>query len=121
MKKLDIDAILSRIAKIEGIKFSDTELGEVLGKKRSTVSSWRLRGSIPFADIIEYCEKKRVSLDGVFFDAPLDFNVDAVEAIMDALDGHDLPPKKRRKIIAMVAAKWPMSTQEIKLLIELAI
>ena len=124
MKKLDLnlDDILHRIAAIEGIAFSDTELGTVLGKARSTVSSWRQRNSIPYADIIEYCIKNSVSLDAVFLNAqPTTLSTEAVHAIIEALSGHTLEEEKRRKIVELVAAKWPISAEELKLIVELAI
>lgn len=122
MNNLELDSILMRIAEIEGIRFTDTELGNVLGKQRSTVSSWRKRGSIPFADIFEYCSKKQISLDTVFLGTTQStLNIPAVEAIVHAVAGHELSPAKLRKIIELVSSKWPLSQDEIKMVVELAI
>lgn len=122
MKNLHLDNILKRIAEIEGIRFTDTELGKVLGKQRSTVSSWRKRGSIPFADIFEYCERQKISLDSVFLGTKsTSLPIEAVQAIVSAVNGHDLNHDKLRKVIELISAKWPMSAEELKLIVELAI
>lgn len=121
MNKLELDTILMRIAEIEGIRFNDTELGRVLGKQRSTVSSWRKRGSIPFADIFEYCLDKSLSLDAVFLGTQSAINTDAVDAIVAATQGKTLTQEKRRQVIKLALAKWPLSQEELTLIIELAI
>lgn len=122
MIKINLDEILARIADIEGIKFTDTELGIVLGKQRSTVSSWRGRGSIPYADIIEYCAKKNVSLDTVFFNKTTNtISIDIMAAIMKEKQAHALKPAKLKKVVELVASKWPVNQKEIKTIIELAI
>lgn len=52
---LDIDLIINRLKKSLNIN-SDTELAEILGVGKSTISNWRKRNTIDYAVIFTLCE-----------------------------------------------------------------
>jgi len=57
--------ILDEIRTLKGLG-SDAALGELFGVKQSTVASWRGRNSIPYEEIIAFCVKEGISIDGLF-------------------------------------------------------
>ncbi len=121
---MTLDHILSRIAENAGVEPKDSELGKVLGKARSTVSSWRQRGSIPYAEVFEYCAKNGVSLDAIFLGERTESGVlpvDAVSQVITAINGRKIEPAKLNQLLAMVVSRWPMPSNELKALIDLAI
>lgn len=55
--------ILDEIRSIRGLK-SDAQLGKLLGGiSQNTISSWRVRNSIPFKKIVTFCHREGQSLD----------------------------------------------------------
>ncbi|MDD5106090.1 MAG: hypothetical protein PHC49_10785 [Desulfuromonadaceae bacterium] len=59
--------ILDEIRARKGLG-SDTALGELFGVKQSTVGSWRARNTLPFADVIAFCDKEGISTDVLFIE-----------------------------------------------------
>jgi transcriptional regulator with XRE-family HTH domain len=57
--------ILDEIRLLKGLG-SDGALGEALGIRQSTVSSWRARNSLPYDVIINFCIKEGISTDALF-------------------------------------------------------
>jgi Bacteriophage CI repressor helix-turn-helix domain. len=62
MNKKSVDAVLARLASVLGAK-NDSELCRMLGVNRQTLSSWRGRGSVPYALCIKLAEEHGWSLD----------------------------------------------------------
>lgn len=62
MNKNSVDAVLARLAGALGAK-NDSELCRMLGINRQTLSSWRGRGSVPYALCIKLAEEHGWSLD----------------------------------------------------------
>ncbi len=58
--------ILDEIRKLKRLK-SDASLGQIFGVKQTTISSWRLRNSLPYQDIVAFCAKEGLSTDTLFF------------------------------------------------------
>lgn len=57
--------ILDEIRRLKGLE-SDTALGAIFGVKQSTVASWRARSSLPYEEIIAFCDREGVSTDELF-------------------------------------------------------
>lgn len=55
------DEIFDTIKKLKGLE-TDTALAELLGTKPSTVATWRSRGTIPYDDIVSFCERENVPM-----------------------------------------------------------
>src|SRR5690606_6048108 len=62
MRKDQIGDVLSRLAEVYGAG-TDTELARALDVTSSTISSWKARGSIPYAKCVEASQERGVSLD----------------------------------------------------------
>jgi len=58
--------ILDEIRKLKRLK-SDATIGQIFGVKQTTISSWRLRNSLPYQDIVAFCAKEGLSTDTLFF------------------------------------------------------
>jgi len=56
-----IHEILSVIRELESVD-KDTELAELLEVGPSTLSTWKKRGTIPYAVLLRYCEQHHLSL-----------------------------------------------------------
>ncbi|MCW8856079.1 MAG: helix-turn-helix domain-containing protein [Kangiella sp.] len=56
-----IDAVLSRLCDFFDIK-TDNDLADRMGEKRSTFGSWRARGSIPYAKLIDYANEHDINI-----------------------------------------------------------
>lgn len=61
-----LDEILDRIRSVAGIS-SDSALSRVLGAGRSSVATWKKRGTIPCMQLIEFANDHDLSLDWLFF------------------------------------------------------
>jgi len=59
-----VDEVLGRLAQILEVK-NDTELAEALSVARTTLSSWRARDSIPYAECVDVALRNDTSLDYV--------------------------------------------------------
>lgn len=57
--------VLDDIRRIKRLD-SDSALGILFGVKQPTVASWRARNTLPYADIISFCIKERISTDYLF-------------------------------------------------------
>lgn len=66
----DLSKIIDKIKKIENIT-EDKEVAKVLGIKADTLSQQKIRNSIPYKHIINYCNSRNVSLDALFKDEDL--------------------------------------------------
>lgn len=53
---IDIETVLTRLHTFFGIT-KDSELSELMGEGRSTISAWRTRGTIPYQQIAELSRK----------------------------------------------------------------
>jgi|GEM_PF-1825412 len=60
----NINEILDRIAHIKGYK-TENKIAELFSVSPSTVSTWKLRNSIPYEKVIAFCEESNLSLDYV--------------------------------------------------------
>lgn len=56
------ESVLSRIAKAADVS-KDAEIAKALGVSRSTVATWRARGTVPYEATVEFAERKGLSLD----------------------------------------------------------
>ncbi len=59
-----IDEVLERLCQLLDCK-NDTELATALNVGRTTVSSWRTRGSIPYSECVEVAIRESVLLDWI--------------------------------------------------------
>lgn len=64
MSSFDLDSILGRVASIAGVT-KDSELAEVLGVTRQTLSKWKQRETIPYEKVIEFAISSDISLDNL--------------------------------------------------------
>lgn len=62
MSTLSLSAILHRMKDLTGAR-TDAELAKALSISPQTLSSWKIRGSIPYALCMELAQKHGVSLD----------------------------------------------------------
>lgn len=62
MHKIDVEAVIDRLKKVLDAR-SDTALAKALGTTPQTLSSWKSRGSVPYALCVEVSDKHGVSLD----------------------------------------------------------
>lgn len=62
MRKSNIEAVLQRLKEVLGAK-SDSALAKALETTPQTLSSWKTRGSVPYAICVEISESHNVSLD----------------------------------------------------------
>lgn len=62
MQKDRIEDVLLRLAEVYGAS-TDTELARALDVTSSTISSWKARGSIPYAKCVEASQARCISLD----------------------------------------------------------
>lgn len=56
--------ILDDLKRIAGLG-KDYQLAELLGVKQNTVSAWRTRNTIPYEEIIAFCDKYALSVSGL--------------------------------------------------------
>ena len=63
----DIYKILNRIKTWFDVT-TDSELGDLLGVKQNTISSWRSRGNVPYKKIIAFCKKHDIDKNHFFED-----------------------------------------------------
>lgn len=62
MHKSSLDAVLSRMMNFLNVK-TDSALARELDVNRQTFAGWRKRDSVPYAECINFCEARGVSLD----------------------------------------------------------
>jgi hypothetical protein len=62
MHRKAVKAVLERLAVVLGAKTSQS-LGEQLGVSPQTVSSWKARESVPYAQCVDVAERYGISLD----------------------------------------------------------
>ena len=62
MAELDAGLIIDRMRTVAGVP-TDIALGEVFGHGTSTVSGWRTRNKVPYAECVILAKRKGVSLD----------------------------------------------------------
>lgn len=61
----DLDEILSRVRELTGAE-SDSAVAILLGGGRSSVATWRKRGTLPCNHLLEFAIRRDVSLDWLF-------------------------------------------------------
>ena len=59
---VDITTITDKIKELKGLK-SDTAVAEVLKMNQSTFAERKRRNSIPYEEIISFCDREGISLD----------------------------------------------------------
>jgi phage repressor protein C with HTH and peptisase S24 domain len=59
-----VNEILDEIKKLKGLK-TDTELAGLFYVKPNTVSNWRKRNTLPYEQIITFCEKENVDIRNI--------------------------------------------------------
>lgn len=59
---IDADGVIDRMREVAGVA-TDIALGELLLHGSSAVSTWRRRGTVPYADCVNLAMRKGVSLD----------------------------------------------------------
>lgn len=62
MHKIDVEAVINRLKQVLDAR-SDTALAKALGTTPQTLSSWKSRGSVPYALCVDVCDMHGVSLD----------------------------------------------------------
>lgn len=60
MTTIDVPAIIDRLKDVLAVR-TDAALGQAFGKKGSTVSNWRQRGTVPFEECAQVAESHGVS------------------------------------------------------------
>ncbi|MFB9951976.1 helix-turn-helix domain-containing protein [Rhizobium puerariae] len=60
--EIDPDAVIDRLRKAMGVD-SDTDLSTALGVNKSTVSAWRTRKRIPYAEVVQVAFKTRENIE----------------------------------------------------------
>lgn len=74
-EKFIFSDIVGRIKQREGIS-SDTQLAKILGLERTALAERKRRNSIPYKEIVIYCEQHGASMHYVLTGEGLDFNPD---------------------------------------------
>lgn len=62
MSTTDVVSVLSRLKALFTVE-TDADLAEVMEVKKTTLSSWKRRESVPYAECVQIAQKKNVSLD----------------------------------------------------------
>lgn len=117
---ISISEILDTIKKLEKIS-KDTELAAIFGVRQSLITMWRKRGTIPYENLLHYCELKNIDPlwiltgKGPKFRAEQSQNslarhpklslmkevIEAVEEVFER-DRLSLPPEKKARLITLI-------------------
>lgn len=67
MRKLNVTSVLDRLKRVTGTD-TDTGLADALGVSPQTLSSWKVRDSIPYSICVSLAQERNVSLDWLLID-----------------------------------------------------
>lgn len=56
----DVNIILNKIKHLYDLS-TDTELAKTLEVRPNTISTWRIRGEVPYKKIFSFCEQKKIN------------------------------------------------------------
>lgn len=69
--KITVREIFDQIKALKGVK-TDKSVAELLGLRPGTLAEQKARDTIPYREIIRFCDREGVSLDDVFLGSPAD-------------------------------------------------
>lgn len=76
MSSTDVISVLSRLKTLFAVK-TDADLAEAMEVKKTTLSSWKQRESVPYSECVQIAQKQNISLDwllaGRNFPVPIQF------------------------------------------------
>ena len=106
MHRKAIKAVLERLSVVLGAKTSQS-LAEQLGVSPQTVSSWKGRESVPYAQCVEIAERYGVSLDWLLTgEGPMRRDEAGATALQEAPGGYAADPREQALL-----ALWREATQ----------
>ncbi len=85
MRKLNVTSVLDRLKRVTGTD-TDTGLAAAVGVSPQTLSSWKVRESIPYSICVALAQERNISLDWLLIDqGPMLRGVEVREATPDTL------------------------------------
>jgi len=69
--KITVSEVFDRIKAVKGVK-TDKSVAELLGLRPGTLAEQKARDTIPYREIIAFCDREGLSLDDVFLGQPTD-------------------------------------------------
>jgi len=61
----ETEKLIDKIKVLENVS-NDKDVAKILGVKPDTLSQWKKRNKIPYAELIKYCSLQNVNLDSIF-------------------------------------------------------
>lgn len=109
----ELEALLDRVKEWIGEK-KDADVARALDVSRSSISTWRARGTVPYGELVQWAYRNDVSLDWLFYGGPEDatagspLDLELLAICIEAAEiqmkkrGLELPAPKKSQLICMI-------------------